>query len=203
MRKLVDAIARKRFHFVNFIDFVAEIFHADRDFGSRRGEYFQRVAAHAEGGTAEVRIGTGVLQFHKFAHQRVARVLHAGTKRNRKAEIFFGRAQAVDAGYRSHHDDVFPLHQGAGGAVAEFIDFVVHRQIFFDIGIGGGNVAFRLIIIVIRNEIFHAVFREKFAEFVAKLRGKRFIVRDYQRGTIDVFDDVCHRKRFAAARYAD
>ena len=87
--------------------------------------------------------------------------------------------------------------------MAQFIDLVVDGKVFFDIGIGGGNVAFRLIIIVIRNEIFHAVFGEKFAEFVAKLRGKRFIVRDYQRGTIDVFDDVCHRKRFAAARYAD
>ena len=54
-----------------------------------------------------------------------------------------------------------------------------------------------------RYEVFHGVIREKLAELAAKLRGKRFVVCQNKRGTIQFRNDVRHGKRFAAARNAE
>ena len=81
--------------------------------------------------------------------------------------------------------------------MAEFIYFVVYRKIFFYIGIGTRNIRFGLVIIVIRHEKLHAVIREKGAELVAKLGGKRFVVRDHERGAVYVRYNVSHSKRLA------
>ena len=61
--------------------------------------------------------------------------------------------------------------------MAQFIDFIIDGGIFFDIGIGCRDIGFGLIIIVIGDEIFHGVFREKFFKFGAKLRRQSFVVR--------------------------
>ena len=54
-----------------------------------------------------------------------------------------------------------------------------------------------------RYEVFHGVIREKLAELAAKLRGKRFVVCQNKRGTIQLRNDVRHGKRFATARNAE
>ena len=84
----------------------------------------------------------------------------------------------------------------------QFIYLVVYRKVLFYIGVRARNIRFRLIVIVIGNEKLHPVVRKKGAEFVAELRRKRFIVRDNERGTVYVRDDVRHRKRFARTRNA-
>ena len=86
--------------------------------------------------------------------------------------------------------------------MAQFIYFVVYRKVFFYIRVGLRNVRFGLIIIVVRNKIFNPVFREKFAQFVAKLRGERFVVRYNQSGALNVLNNVSHGKSFTAARNA-
>ncbi len=120
-----------------------------------------------------------------------------------EAEKLLGRAQTVNAGYGRDHDHVVALAQRAGRRIAEFIYLVVHGEVFFDIGIRRGDITFRLIVIVIGNEVLHAVFGKKLTKFVAKLRRKRFVVRDHERGTPRVFDYVRHGKRFSASGNAD
>ena len=87
--------------------------------------------------------------------------------------------------------------------MAQLIDLLVDGAVFFNIGIRLRNVRFRLVIIVVGNEVFHGVIREKLAELAAKLRGKRFVVCQNKRGTIQFRNDVRHGKRFAAARNAE
>ena len=54
-----------------------------------------------------------------------------------------------------------------------------------------------LVIIVIADEVFDSVFGEKLLEFTAKLRGKRFIVRQHERRPVDARDHIGHREGFA------
>ena len=86
--------------------------------------------------------------------------------------------------------------------MTKLIYFVVYREIFFYVSIRRRYIRLRLIIIVIRNEKLHAVFGEKFAEFVTQLRCERFVVRDDERGTLNVLYNVCHSKSFARSRNA-
>ena len=59
------------------------------------------------------------------------------------------------------------------------------------------DIRLRLVIIVIADEVFDRVFGEKLLEFTAKLRGKRFIVRQHKRRTVDARDHICHRESLA------
>ena len=87
--------------------------------------------------------------------------------------------------------------------MAQLIDLLVDGTVFFNIGIRLRNVRFRLIVIVVGNEVFHGVIREKLAELTAKLRCKRFVVCQNKRGTIQFRNDVRHGERFATARNAE
>ena len=198
-----DRLARHDVDLADGVDLVAEKLHADGDFGVGRGEDLHHVPPHAEGGTLEVGIVARILNVHEAGEQLVARHLLPRAQRNAKAEELLGRAQAVNARDGGDDDDIVPLAQRAGRGVAEFIDLVIHREIFFNVGIRLRNVAFGLIVVVIGDEILHAVFGEKGAELAPELRGKRLVVRDDERGTPHVLNDIRHRERFAAARDPD
>ena len=85
----------------------------------------------------------------------------------------------------------------------EPVDLVIHGRIFFDISICRRHVSLRLVVIVVRDEIFHGVFREEFLELAVQLRSQRFIMRDDQRRLVQLLDHVGHGKRFAGARHAE
>lgn len=77
--------------------------------------------------------------------------------------------------------------------------FGVDHGVFFDVLVGLGEVGFRLVVIVIGDEEFDAVFGEEFFEFVVELGGEGFVVGDHEGGFLDVLDDVCDGKGFAGA----
>ena len=83
--------------------------------------------------------------------------------------------------------------------MAEAVNLVVDRGVLFDIGVAGGNVGLRLIIIVIGDEILHRAVREKGLELTAQLGGQGLVVGDHQGGPLDPLDDGGHRKGLARA----
>ncbi len=86
--------------------------------------------------------------------------------------------------------------------MAQAVNFIVDRRILFNVGIGGCDVSFRLVIIVVGYKVFHRAVGEKRFEFRAQLGGQRFIVGDYQRWALHALDDRGHGKRLARACYA-
>ncbi|MPN48815.1 hypothetical protein SDC9_196427 [bioreactor metagenome] len=87
--------------------------------------------------------------------------------------------------------------------MAQFVDIVIDVRIFFDVEISARHIGFRLVIIIVRNEIFHGVLGEKAAEFIYELSGKRLVVGKHERGFLHLLNDFGHGKCFAASRYAD
>ena len=169
-------LAGERIDFADAVDDVPEKFQTQGAFVFIGGDNFQYVAAHAECAAMEVVVVAGVLDIHQVAgdvfHAHLPPFLHG----NDQLGVIFGRAQTIDAGYRSHDDHVLAGQQGVGGGVAQFVDIVVDGRVFFDIGIGRGDVGFRLIIIIITDEIFHGVVRKQSPEFAVQLGGQSFIV---------------------------
>ncbi len=84
-----------------------------------------------------------------------------------------------------------------GRRMAELVDIVIDRTVFFNIGVRRGNIGFRLIIIIITDKIFHGVFRKKFPKLAIKLGGKGFIVSKNKSGTVGAGYDVRHGERLA------
>src|SRR5579859_6159830 len=162
------------------------------------GEDFDDVAAHAESATAQV-FAALVLNVNKTAEERLARSLKALFEHDQHAVVGVRRAEAVNAANGGHDDDVAAFEERAGGAHAEFVELVVDGRFFFDVNISSGDVGFRLVKIVIADEIFDGVFGKKCLELVIKLSRKRFVVRENERRAIGGFDDARHGERFAGS----
>ena len=81
--------------------------------------------------------------------------------------------------------------------MAEAVNFFVDGAVFFDVGVGAGDISFRLIIIKVRHKIMHGVFGEKFAKFGIKLGGESFIMGKDEGGFLEILNEVSHGKSFA------
>src|SRR6266851_7984576 len=160
------------------------------------------VATHAEGAAAQI-LGAVVLNIDEPAEKGFARGVLAFFEHHEHAVIGFRRPEAVDAGHGGDDDDVAAFEERAGGAHAQLVELVVDGGFFFDVDVGGGNVGFGLVKIVVADEIFDGVLGKKAFEFVIKLGGQGFVVGEDERRAIHGFDDLGHREGLAGASDAE
>ena len=198
-----DRLTRERIYLRNALDLVAEKLYLQGYLVVFDGDYLHDVAAHAERGALQVEIAAVVLDLDKPVDQLVPVLSHAFAQRDRHAEIFHRRAQAVNAGHGGDDDDVPALAERTRRRIAQTVDLVVDGHILFDVSVAARDICLGLIIIVIGDEILHSVFGEKFAELVAKLRRQSLVVRDDESGSVQPLDDVRHGEGLAAARDAE
>ena len=84
-----------------------------------------------------------------------------------------------------------------GGGQAQLVQLVVDGGFFFDVDVARRDVGFRLVVIVVADEVLHRVVREERLELVVELRGQRLVVRQDQRRAVDRLDDLGHREGLA------
>jgi hypothetical protein len=46
--------------------------------------------------------------------------------------------------------------------MTHLVYFIIYGRVFFDVGIGGGQIGFRLVIVIIRDEIFNGILWKQF-----------------------------------------
>ena len=83
--------------------------------------------------------------------------------------------------------------------MAKPLHVVVDVGILFDIRIGLRYVGFRLVVVVIRNEIAHRIVWHEFTELGAQLRRQRFIRFNDQRRALQTFNKPCCGGGFASS----
>ena len=146
----------------------------------------------------------------------VSRVLHVGqaaqqfslfqpiTARHVQdhAEIRLGIAEAVNRRDRRHDDGIGPLEQRLGRRQAHLFDVFVDGCILLDEGVGRRHVCFGLVIVVIRNEVFHRVLRKERLELAVQLGRQRLVVRQHERRPLHLLNHVGDGKRLSRSRDA-
>ncbi len=193
--------AGQRIDLADFVDLIAPHFNAIAVVFVR-GINFQNVAANAKGAAAEI-FAALVLNVHETPQQGLARSLVALFEHDQHSEVSFRRADAVDAGNAGDDDNVLTLEKRTGGAHPQFVEFVVDGGFFFDVDVGGGNVGFGLVKIIVADEIFDRVFGEEAFELVIELRGEGFVVRQNKGRPIGLLDHLGHGKSFSGAGNAE
>ena len=187
---------RQRFDFVApQLDAIGVVFVGGKDFDD--------VAAHAEGAAAEVALGALVENFDQLADDVVALDLLSLFQEQQHAVIGFRRAQAVDAAHRGDDDAVAPLEQRLGGRQPQLVELVVDRRFLLDVNVARGNVGFGLVIVVIGDKILDRIVREERLELVVELRRQGLVMRQDQRGAIQLLDDLGHREGLARSGDAE
>src|SRR5260370_3298920 len=157
--------------------------------------------ANAKGAAAQV-LAAVVLNIDQPTKQRFAGGLLAFFQHDKHSVVGFRRTQAVNAGNGGDDDDVAAFEKGAGGAHAELVEFVVDGGFLVNVNVRGGNVSFGLVEIVVTDKIFDGVFREESFELMIELSGKRLVMREDQRGTLGLLNQLCHGEGLARTRYA-
>ena len=191
--------AGERVEVADVFDGVVKEFEAHRIPVRFGGHDVDDVALDAEGAAQELDVVAGVLQFGEMREDVMRVDGFAAREVQAHLPVLAGVAQAVDAGDGGDDDGVAPLQDGLGGGEAHLFDVFVDGGVFFDEGVGGGDVGFRLVVVVVGDEVFDGVVREEFAHFAVELRGQGFVRREDERGALRAGDDVRHGEGFAGA----
>ena len=184
------------------VHLITEKLHPDGSLAGIGREDFHHIPAHTEFITDEIDIVALVLDLHQLADQLVPVFCHALPQRDDHVAVIDGVAQGVDAGDGGNDDDIPALRKGGGGGMAQLFYLLIDGAVLLNVGIGGGDVGFRLVVVVVAHKVFHRILREELLELAAQLRRQRFIVGKYQRGPVDALDDIGHGEGFAAAGHA-
>src|SRR3989344_8561470 len=86
--------------------------------------------------------------------------------------------------------------------MAQSLNVFVNIRLFFYISISCGHIRFRLIEIVIRNEIMNCVVGKKFTIFSGKLCRQRLVMRDDKRWFLGFLNNIGDGECFPRAGYA-
>ncbi len=84
--------------------------------------------------------------------------------------VSFRRPESINAGYRRDNDYVPALQERSGCGMPHFVNGFVDAGVFLDVCVRLGNVRFRLVIVIIGNEILYRVFGKEAFELIEKLR---------------------------------
>src|SRR5437660_11698072 len=182
---------------MNRIDLVAEQLDPYAPVLRRGGKNLKNIPAHPKSAAMEVGVVTRVLDLDEFSEDRFPPDLNAFLKIQQHAMVDLRRSQTVNAGDRRDDDDVLSLEERSCGRVPHPVDGVIDGGILGDVRIGGRDVGFRLIVIVIADEIFDRVVRKEALKFAIELRRQRFIMHDDQGRLLDPGDHVGESKGFA------
>ncbi|MNP94367.1 hypothetical protein D3C85_69030 [compost metagenome] len=80
---------------------------------------------------------------------------------------------------------------------------IVDRGVFLDEGVRGRHIGFRLVVVVVGNEIFHRVVREERLELSVQLRRQGLVRRQHQGRALHLGDHVGDAEGLARAGHTE
>ena len=107
--------------------------------------------------------------------------------------------EAVDRGHGGDDDAVAVLQQRLRRREPHLFDVVVDRGVLLDVGVGRGDVGFRLVVVVVGDEVLDGVVREELAHLPVELRGQGLVGGEHQRRPAHLLDDLRHREGLSGA----
>ena len=179
------------------VHLVPKEFHPVGGIGRVGWVYLHHIPPDSEFIADEIHVVALVLQLHQLADKLVPLLLHPLAQGDNHVLIVDGVPQGVDTGDAGYNDNIPPLRQGGGGGVAQTLNLVVDGAVLFNIGIGGGDVGLRLVVVVIGDKIFHRVMGEELLELGAELGRQGFVVGQDEGGAVQPLDDIRHGEGLA------
>ncbi|MNV04079.1 hypothetical protein D3C71_943640 [compost metagenome] len=202
-RQFANDFAGERIERRQAFHFIVEQLDADRlEVGFRRVD-IDHIATHAEGRTGKIHVVAGVLQVSQASQQFALVEPVAAIHVQHHLQIGFRTAQTVDARHRGDDDRVLALEQCLGRRQTHLLDVVVDRRILLDEGVRGRHIGFRLVVVVVGNEILHRVVREERLELPVQLRRQGLVRRQHQGRALHLGDHIGDAEGLARAGHTE
>ncbi len=195
--EVTGLLAGERIELGDRVDLVSE--HRDAPGGILQvgGKDFDRVAAHAEGAPLKVHVAALVLLRDQVGQQLALVEPVADAHLEGHCRIGLDRADTVNAGDRGDDDDVVAFEQRTRRRVAHAVDLLVDRRFLLDVGVRARHVGFRLVVVVIGDEIFDRIVREEVLELGIELRGERLVRSQNDGRALRRLDHLGHGEGFS------
>ena len=162
------------------------------------------VAFYAESAAGEVTLATSIEAVDEAVEKGVAAQVLALVKADDAVGKLGRVAHTVDAADGGHYNDIAAAaEEVAGGAEAQLFQLFIDGEVFLDVGIGGGDVGFGLVVVVVGNEVFYGIVGEELAELTVELGYEGFVVGEDECGALYFLDDVGHGEGFTGAGNAE
>ena len=196
-RDLLAHAAGQRVEQLQALDFVVEQLDPHRQFSVLGREDVDRVAAHAEGAARELGLVAAVLHRRQAGDDVALTHLVVGAQRHHHRVVVAGVADAVDRRDGGHDHRVAAFEQALGGRQPHLLDVLVDAAVLLDVEVARRDVGFRLVIVVIGDEVLDRVVREKLAHLRIELRRQRLVGCQHDRRRAGPGDQVGHREGLA------
>ena len=157
------------------------------------------VPAHAEVSALELEIVAAVIDVDQAAQDLVPfyPVPHP------QGQLLFPeldrRSQAENAGNGRHDNDVPPLEQGGHRPQPQAVDLLVEVDFLLDVGVGSRAIGFRLVVVVVADEVLYRVVGKIPLKLTVELRGKSLVVGNDEGRPVELLDGIGHREGLAAS----
>jgi len=174
---LCDNLSGQRVRCDNSLDLVAEKLDADQVALIRRKD-FEDIAAEAEGSAVKLEFVAHIMNIDELSRKCLKRGPFTDLGLNHQESIILGIPEAVNTAHRRDNQCVRAVHEVRRCAEAQAVDVFVDIGVLFYICVRFRQICFRLVIIIIADEIFDGVRREKLRKFTKELCGKGFVVRN-------------------------
>ena len=93
----------------------------------------------------------------------------------------------------------FAFEQRLRRRVAHAVDRLVDLRVLLDIGVGARHIGFRLVVVVVADEILDGVVREEVLHLAIELGGQRLVGGEDERGLLHRLDHLRHGEGLARA----
>ena len=197
----VQHLARQRVYASNPLNLVAEKLHAHRNLLVCR-HYLKNIASHPEPAAPQVVVIAVVVHRNQPPHDPLHPRLVADAQTQRNLAVLLRRTQSVDTGHASHDQHIPPSHQRARRSMAQSVNLFVNISLFFDIRVRSWDVSLRLVVVVVGDEVLYGIVGEILLELRCQLSRQSLVMRDYQRRTLHLLDDVRYRVSLARTRHS-
>ena len=140
-----------------------------------RRKYFNPIAPYSKAAAVEVNIIAFIMHGNQVCQELITTHFCVDRDLQSHAKVILRRAEAKYTGNTGHNDHIRPGEDRTRCRMAQLVDHFVNGSIFLDVCITGGNIRFRLVVVIITDEIFNRVIREKCFEFIVQLGRQGFI----------------------------
>ena len=152
------------------------------------GKDVDDVPAHAVGALGEIQLVARVLHVGKAAQELALLEAVPALQVQHHGEVGLRIAQAVDRGHGRDDDRIRAFEQRLGRREAHLLDVLIHRGVLLDVGVRGGDVGLRLIVVVVGDEVLERVVRKELAELPVQLRREGLVMRQNHGGALHALD---------------
>ena len=169
--------------------------------GVLRRKNIDHIAAHTKNPTMEIDFVALILHFDQALDDFP--LPHAVTDSHGQNHfvILVAIADTVNTRNRRDNDAIAAFQQAFGRRKAHLLDMIVDRRVFLDKQITSRNIGFRLIVVVVRNEVLNRVFRKELPKLGIQLCRQRLVRCQNQRRAPGLRDDIGHGVSFPGPGY--